>query len=453
MIALLSVPIVIGAGYLVIKKYHTSAVLFLTGLLMMALGELFGHSGFLPKGLASSGSQVIDLFLIIKYFSSTTLGNLGLIIMSVGGFSKYMNHIGASDAMVRVTTKPLSYIKNPYVILSLTYLLGQVLNIFIPSAVGLAMLLLVALYPVLVNVGCSPASAAAVIATTACLDLGPASGASNKAADVIGIDAATYFVQHQLAYAPVVMIVIALLHYVSQAYFDKRDSKLGNLKAVNVDKEDKKASPNWFAILPILPLALLLTFSKYAVASIHMDVITAMFLSLFISMICQYLYQRDGKAVAQSLSVYLQGMGAIFASVVSLIIAAQTFVAGLKAMGFIDLLLSTSQHLGFGYLAITIVLIAIIGVTAILSGSGNAAFFSFSSLAPGVAAQAGVSTAVIAMPMQLAAGLFRSFSPVSGVVIACAGVADISPMDLVKRTALPMIGGILTLIILCSLGV
>lgn len=451
MIALLAIPIVIGAGYLVIKRYQTSAVLFAAGLLMMAIGCYFSNASFLPGKLTTSGSHFIDFFLIIKYFSATTLGNLGLIIMAVGGFSKYMNHIGAADAMVEVATKPLSWIKNPYLILAFTYLLGQVLNIFIPSAVGLAMLLLVALYPVLIKVGCSPAASAAVIATTACLDLGPASGASNKAADVIGIDAATYFVQHQMLYAPVVMLVIAVLHYLSQSYFDRREQRKGSLKAVEKPKDSAQA-PRWFAFLPVMPLALLLTFSKYGIASIQVDVITAMFISLFVAMVCQYLYCRDGKTVAASLSVYLQGMGAIFASVVSLIIAAQTFVAGLKAMGFIDLLLSTSEHLGFGYLAITIVLIAIIGLTAILSGSGNAAFFSFSSLAPGVAAQAGVSTAVIAMPMQLAAGLFRSFSPVSGVIIACAGVAEVSPMDLVKRTALPMLGGIVTLIILSSMG-
>ncbi|WP_369686390.1 hypothetical protein [Photobacterium leiognathi] len=78
--------------------------------------------------------------------------------------------------------------------MALTYILGQFLNVFIPSAVGLAMLLLVALYPVLVEIGCTPVSVAAVLATTACLDLGPASGASNKAAEVIGIDVASYFI-------------------------------------------------------------------------------------------------------------------------------------------------------------------------------------------------------------------------------------------------------------------
>lgn len=49
--------------------------------------------------------------------------------------------------------------------------------------------------------------------------------------------------------------------------------------------------------------------------------------------------------------------------------------------------------------------------------------------------------------MQLSAGIFRSFSPVSGVVIACAGVANISPVELAKRAAAPMIGGLITMII------
>lgn len=452
MIALLALPIVFGAGYLIVKKYNTQAVLFGAGLLMMIVGALVGGPEFLPKGAKPSGATAVDFFLVIKTISSSTLANLGLIIMAVGGFSKYMGHIGAANALVKVTTKPLSAIRNPYIILALTYILGQFLNVFIPSAVGLAMLLLVALYPVLVGIGCTPASVAAVLATTACLDLGPASGASNKAAEVIGIDAAAYFVQHQLFVGVCVAVVIAALHFVCQKWFDKRDEANGVTYELNAKEDNSRPAPLWFSVLPVLPLALLLTFSKFAITSIKIDVVTAMFISLGVAMLCDFIYSKDGRAVAASLKVYLQGMGDVFASVVSLIIAAQTFVIGLTAIGFISGMLGLATHLGFGYMLMVILLVAIIGVTALLSGSGNAAFFSFSNLAPDVAAHVGVSTAALALPMQLSAGIFRSFSPVSGVVIACAGVAGVPPTELVKRTAIPMIGGLLTLLIITFIG-
>ncbi|MGY3570264.1 C4-dicarboxylate transporter DcuC [Vibrio paucivorans] len=452
MVALLALPIVFGAGFLIIKKYNTQAVLFGSGILMMLVGVIAGGPEFLPKGVSSSGATVVDFFLVIKSISSSTLAKLGLIIMAVGGFSKYMGYIGAANALVQVTTKPLSVISNPYIILALAYILGQFLNVFIPSAVGLAMLLLVALYPVLVGIGCTPASVAAVLATTACLDLGPASGASNKAAEVIGIDAASYFVEHQLFVGVCTALVIAVLHFVCQKWFDKRDEVNGVSYELQAKEDTSREAPIWFAALPVLPLVLLLTFSKFAITSIKIDVVTAMFISLAVAMACYYLYSKDGKAVAASLKVYLQGMGDVFAGVVSLIIAAQTFVVGLKAIGFISGMLSVATHLGFGYTMMVVMLVAIIGVTALMSGSGNAAFFSFSNLAPDVATHVGVSTAALALPMQLSAGIFRSFSPVAGVVIACAGVAGIPPTELVKRTAIPMIGGLITVLLITFIG-
>ncbi len=452
MVALLALPIVFGAGFLIVKKYNTQAVLFGAGLLMMIIGAIAGGPEFLPKGVKPSGATVVDFFLVIKSISSSTLAKLGLIIMAVGGFSKYMGHIGAANALVKVTTKPLSAISNPYIILALAYILGQFLNVFIPSAVGLAMLLLVALYPVLVGIGCTPASVAAVLATTACLDLGPASGASNKAAEVIGIDAASYFVEHQLLVGVSAALVIAALHFVCQKWFDKRDEVNGVSYELNAKEDTAREAPLWFAVLPVLPLALLLIFSKFAITSIKIDVVTAMFISLAVAMFCDFIYSKDGKAVAASLKVYLQGMGDVFAGVVSLIIAAQTFVVGLKAIGFISGMLGVASHLGFGYTMMTIMLVAIIGATALMSGSGNAAFFSFSNLAPDVAAQVGVATAALTLPMQLSAGIFRSFSPVSGVVIACAGVAGIPPTELVKRTAIPMMGGLITVLLITFIG-
>lgn len=449
MVTYLAIPTIFMVGYFIIKKYNTQAVLLSSGLFMIALGVLSGNPDFMPKGGTSTGSVIVDFFEVIKVISSSTLAKLGLIIMAVGGFSKYMSHIGAANAMVQIATKPLSKIKNPYLVLAMAYIIGQLINIFIPSATGLALLLLVAMYPVLVGVGCNPAAAAAVVATTGCLDLGPASSAANKAAEVSGIDVATYFVNYQMVVAFSAMAVIAVLHFVCQRYFDKKDAEKGVTHEFNLDTKEQRDAPKWFAILPVLPLLLLLTFSKFAITSIKMNVVTAMFIALFVAMVCDYIFTRDGKKVAASLKVYLDGMGAVFASVVSLIISAKVFVTGLSSIGFISLLLNSASSAGFGYLAMVLVLVLIIMLVTLLSGSGNASFFSFSNLAPDVAAQVGASAASVALPMQLASGLMRSASPVAGVVIACAGVANVSPIELAKRTAIPMLGGLLTVLI-CS---
>lgn len=451
MITYLAIPIVFFVGYFIIKKYNTQAVLLLSGLLMIMLGAMSGDIDFMPKGGKPTGSMLVDFFEIIHVIASSTLSKLGLIIMAVGGFSKYMGHIGAANAMVQIATKPLSYIKNPYLVLAMAYIIGQLINIFIPSATGLALLLLVAMYPILVGVGCNPAAAAAVVATTGCLDLGPASSAANKAAEVSGIDVATYFVSYQLQVSIAAMIVIAGLHFICQRYFDRKDAEKGVQSEFNIQEKEQRIVPKWFAILPVLPLGLLLTFSPFAIDTIKMNVVTAMFIALFISMIFDYILTRDGKAVAASLRVYLDGMGGVFASVVSLIIAAQVFVTGLETIGFISLLLNSASSLGFGYIAMVLVLVSIIVLVTLLSGSGNASFFSFSNLAPEVAGQVGAPIAAVAMPMQLASGLMRSASPVAGVIIACAAVANVSPIDLAKRTVIPMLGGLTTVLLASQL--
>lgn len=54
---------------------------------------------------------------------------------------------------------------------------------------------------------------------------------------------------------------------------------------------------------------------------------------------------------------------------------------------------------------------------------------------------------VMLMPMQLAAGIARSISPITAVIVAVAGISGVSPFDVVKRTAAPMIGGLLAVLI------
>ncbi|MDO1787270.1 C4-dicarboxylate ABC transporter, partial [Escherichia coli] len=72
---------------------------------------------------------------------------LGLQIMLIGGFATYMSAIGASQVLVRVTSRPLQRLNSPYLLLGLALLLGQFLSLFISSATGLGLLLMATLYP------------------------------------------------------------------------------------------------------------------------------------------------------------------------------------------------------------------------------------------------------------------------------------------------------------------
>ena len=96
----------------------------------------------------------------------------------------------------------------------------------------------------------------------------------------------------------------------------------------------------------------------------------------------------------------------------------------------------------------TLVMVGLIMVAAVIMGSGNAAFLSFSTLAPAVAAKFGVPAVTMLLPMQLASSIGRTVSPIAAVLIACAGIAKVSPFVVVKRTSVPMAGALVTALLL-----
>ena len=100
----------------------------------------------------------------------------------------------------------------------------------------------------------------------------------------------------------------------------------------------------------------------------------------------------------------------------------------------------------FKILSLAAVFALIIFSAAMLMGSGNAAFFSFGPLLPGIAAKLGMPAYSLVLPLQLSASMGRAASPIAGIIVAIAGVAGVSPLELARRNTLPLIGSILFLI-------
>ena len=436
--------------FLVVRRYQTHATLFLSGFALLitahVAGVVTGESG---EAESITGLFAFDLFAMVSEAFSSRVARIGMIIMAAGGFARYMSAISASTALVQLSTRPLSRVSNPYTLLAITYVAGQFLNIFIPSAAGLAMLLLVAMYPTLVQLGIRPVAAAAVIGTTACLDLGPASAASNVAAETIGISPIEYFVRHQLRVSVVVIPVVAVLHFFWQRHCDRVEpepsgQKLQDLQDIEADQE---SAPRLYALLPILPLVLLFVFSPLVMKTIRLDVVTAMLISLAVGMSCEAVRHRSLRDALGGIVHFFKGMGDIFATVVTLIVAAGIFAEGVKATGLIDSLVALVEGLAMGSGVMAVALVLLLGLTALLTGSGNAALFSFAGMIPGIASRMNAPVLSLILPSQLAGGLFRSVSPVAGVIIAVAGAARVTPFDIVKRTSVPMVGGVIATLV------
>lgn len=432
-IALLTTIVV---AWLIIKRMKPQAVLFAGGIFLLVVAILMGVP--LLDAKKSTGFVWFDIFKFMEDTFSTRAAGIGLMIMTVGGFAKYMDYIGASRSLVHLASKPLSMIRSPYLLLAVSYIIGQLLNIVIPSAAGLCVLLMATMYPVLVNLGVSRLSAAAVVATTPCLDLGPASGTAVFAAKTAEMDVADYFVGEQLPIAVVTMAAISISHYFVQRYFDRKEGLEAKVLQTASDHDEQELPPTIYALLPLVPIILVLVFSKLCISSIKMPVVTAMIISIFLAMMMELIRTRKPKAVCKSIQVFFDGMGHLFATVVTLIVAGETFAFGLTKIGAIDLIIQGAQSSGFGIIGITLVMTVIVAVSAVIMGSGNASFYSFGALVPDVAKGLSMLPSTMITPMQMAASIARSASPIAAAVVAVAGVADVSPVDLVKRTAIPM---------------
>jgi C4-dicarboxylate transporter, DcuC family len=141
---------------------------------------------------------------------------------------------------------------------------------------------------------------------------------------------------------------------------------------------------------------------------------------------------------------FFYGIGSSFASVVSSLVCADVFARGLEALGTVDYLINSVRDAGFGVDAMSAVVTLIV---AVITGSGVAAFFSFSSLAPGIATKFGVGAVTLLVPMQLVAGMGRAISPVSGVIVAVNKAGECPPFEIVKRTLIPSIGGMTMIVV------
>lgn len=444
LLALIAVVVTVIAGWGLIKRYQTHMVLLFAGLAILICVALAGV-GFLPKGVKPSGFWLFDIFATLKSIATKQSAGIGFLIMTAGGFAAYMDRIGAAKALVDVAVRPLSALKAPYLVLAFGYIVGQLLVIVIPSAAGLAMLLLVALFPILKAVGVS-AAAAAVIGTSAGMTFAPTAGTASLAAKVANLDPIIYLVQYQLPLAVPTLIVAAVAHYFIQRHYDKKgDDQIAEV--VDVKKTEVPVVPKWYALFPVLPIALLIVFSKLVVSSIKLDTIASLFMVWVFVVIVEIVRLRDVKKIFKDAMAMFQAMGKMFTGIVALIICAEFFATGLKSSGLIDMIINSANGVGAGMGIMTVVLTAIVSLVTFLTGSGVGAYSSFATLAPDVAAGFGGAVEALVTPMQFASGMIRAMSPVAGVIIAVAGAAGVSPMAIVRRTWIPMVLGLITTLV------
>ncbi|CNH66621.1 anaerobic C4-dicarboxylate transporter DcuC [Yersinia intermedia] len=438
---LIGIVVAVGVGRYIIKGYSATGVLMVGGLLLLIISALMGKN-VLPASATSTGWRATDIVEYVKILLMSRGGDLGMMIMMLCGFAAYMTHIGANDVVVKIASKPLQMINSPYLLMVAAYLVACLMSLAVSSATGLGVLLMATLFPVMVNVGISRGAAAAICASPAAIILAPTSGDVVLAAKASEMPLVDFAFKTTLPISIAAIVCMAIAHFFWQRYLDNKSQEKHEMMDVN---DITTNAPGFYAILPFTPIIGVLIFDGKWGPELH--IITVLVICMLIAAVIEFLRSFSAKTVFTGLEVAYRGMADAFATVVMLLVAAGVFAQGLSTVGFISGLIGLAQSFGTGGIIMMLVLVVITILAAMTTGSGNAPFYAFVELIPKLAAQMGINPAYLVIPMLQASNLGRTLSPVSGVVVAVAGMAKISPFEVVKRTSVPVLVGLVVVIV------
>ncbi len=442
---------IIVVGYAIIKGRYAPMVLFTSGVFMLVCSILLHTGTFLPAKALPTGNAYLDVVEFLRYMFANRLSGLGLIIMVMVGFASYMTHIGANDAFVNIAVKPLSSIKSPYALVFVAFLLGKAVSMVITSAVGLGVLCLALMGPALVALGMNRKAVGAVFATAGAASLVLIGGSTAAAAKASSLSILDYVFLYKIPAGLPVVIAMGLAHVFWQRWLDRREGWVCSehvgerLVFEESVKAPSKKAPAIYAVLPFTPMIFVVLFSRYGIESIKLNITTCMLLCVIVGMLFEAVRHRFAFApLAEGLKAFLQAMGKALSGVVALVIAAGVFAEGFKALGMLDAIVDLATHVGAGAAGMSLLFVAITVAITIISGSNGASFYPLVEMVPKIARDMGVNPVSLVLPMHQASTMARPLSPVAGVVIAVSGMLKMNPFELIKRSSVPCIVGLVT---------
>ena len=450
--SLLVLVVLVVVAYLIVKNYHPALSLIIGALVLLACAWMLGHPIY-PAG-EGTGFGLFDIFLKFKDTIIAQVSSAGIVIMILFGYSGYMNAIGANQMAVNFLVKPLMKIKRKSLFVPVVFLIGNLMSLVVPSASSLAIILMSILYPMLASMGISSLTAAGVIAMTETIMPTPLGADNVIAANTLGYDVLNYVVWNAKISLPS-LLIIAVAQYFWQKYCDKKEGEAAyvSLNEEGLSKQKEFDVPKFYAILPILPLLLIVGvgIAGMFIKGITMDIFVLTFISFFIAVLVETLRLKSFKKVQDTAVEMFKGMGQGFSQVVMLVVGGSLFTSAIQTLGIIDSIMASVEASSSAGIVTTLIFSGATTLFGILSGGGLAMFYAVIELIPGIAEKAGIDGILISLPMQMIANLTRTISPVAAVVMIVASTVGVSPIRILKRTSVPTIIGIISVIVLSIL--
>ena len=399
-----AVVVVIAAVYGLIKRYETRLVLLVSGLVMALIS--------------------LQPMMAFKQFDkSMTNGALIIAICSAMGFAAVISITKCDVHLVRLLTKPLK--KLGLFLLPACMAVTSVIATAIPSMAGLCASVAPTMIPILVRAGFRPSLAAAAVG--ACVMpayFNPGVSHNPFIAKLAGMEVIDFIGAHGMMTLSLSIASIVLMTVMCLVYGDYKKEGFGEFKTEGASQLPENANI-LFALAPLVPVVLLVVFALW-VPGVKISVATAMLIGMIYALVVT---RSDPQTVTKK---FFDGMGKGYANIMGIIIAAGVFAAGLRACGVIDLFVEFLKNSNE---------IAKIGgsvgpfILGVLTGSGDAAAFAFNEAVTPHAPAFGFTIDGLGYLAMMAAGIGRMASPLAGGIIVLSGIAMVSPMEIVKRTA------------------
>lgn len=414
--AWIAIAVILVTIYCLIKRYETRLVLFTAGLLLCCISL---------KPMAA----------LDQFAKSMTTSSLIMAICGAMGFAYAVTYTKCDRHLVTLLAAPLKGI-GIFLIPAATIVTFFV-NVAIPSAAGCAAAVGATLIPVMIRAGIRPAAAgAAILMGTYGSVLSPGMSHNAFVSKISNMEIMDLINLHKIFSLEVMAIGVVGLTIVCLLLRDNKPTAedMAAYTMEGQEHETIKVNP-LKALAPLVPL-IILVLGNSVVPAIKMGVAQAMVIgaifTLFVAWVDPQQFSKE----------FFKGMGKGYGDVMGIIIAAGVFAAGLRSAGlidaFVEMLKNSNELARWGGSLGPFILAAV-------TGSGDAATFAFNEAVTPHAASFGMSVPNLGSLALISGSLGRTMSPIAGVVIVVSGLAMVQPMQLVKRTFIPMIVAVIFL--------
>lgn len=409
-------------------------------------------------GEATTGNMILDMFAYIANYLASNIGGVVFSMIFVSAYVEVMKHLGATTRLANTLSKAVGKIHSRPVVIGLVILISALMRTCITSGPAEVILLLATFYPVMLACGCSVETACAAILVSNAICWGPADPIDLAASKLMGIEVnmAEWFIRYQLPVFCVIFLVAIIVFLIIYRSFDAKHATMTDPEMTT--SADGGQAPGIYALLPLLPLVIMLVFSPFCLKMISIDINGAVTLSLMITMIVVAICSAGSKTgekaahkmtMTEIITSFVAGFCDSMKGLGMTVLFAMLFAASLNSIGGMAVIAEALMKMKMAPLLLILIVCIFSGVINIVVGSFIGALSIAEPIAATVAAATGISAPLMCFFVVISCGAGCICSPVNPMVLILS--KKMNTMELIKRVAAPIWCGVLAAIIFGTL--